>query len=321
MSTDAKGETQQVMKRVVITGSSGYLGCKLVAHFRGLGAAVLGTDLRPPREVAPDEFICSDICDAALIGRLQEFAPDTVIHAAFVVTPMHDEKLMHRINIDGTRNILEAVARIQPARFMLLSSATAYGAWPDNPVPMDESWPRRARPDFQYAADKTEVEQIADEFARQHPSVAVSYVRPSIVGGPRMDNYLRRSIFGMPFLIRFDGRDVPLQFVHEDDVVGAIDAILAADGRGAFNVAPPNWTLTSEIARETNRRVVPLPFWLVKGAAWLAWNVRLAIHESPPGYLYFARYPWVLNPTRLCGELGYKFRHTSLDTIRETFRI
>ena len=187
MISDASQEGSQMTTRVVITGSSGYLGCKLVAHFRGLGAAVLGTDLRVPGEVAPDEFIQSDICDPKLVARIKAFAPDTVIHAAFVVQPMRDERRMRRINVEGTRNMFDAVASAMPARFMVVSSATAYGAWPDNPIPMDESWPRRARPDFQYAADKTHVEQITDEFAKQHAAVervlnvALAHGPPAVV--------------------------------------------------------------------------------------------------------------------------------------------
>ena len=66
---------------------------------------------------------------------------DSVIHAAFVFQPMRDLKKMSDINLGGTENILRAVEQAAPARFLLVSSATAYGAWPDNPVPIPEDWP------------------------------------------------------------------------------------------------------------------------------------------------------------------------------------
>ena len=135
-----------------------------------------------------------------------------------------------------------------------------------------------------------------------------------------MDNYLDRFIFGMPFLARLDGYDSPMQFVHEDDVVAAIDAILCANGRGAHNLGPPNWTTASELARETDRRAIWMPFWVAWFAAWLAWTVRLWFHETPPGFLYFARYPWVVKPDRLINEIGFEFRYTSTETVREIFR-
>ena len=292
-----------------------------MAFFRDRGAQVLGIDLQDPPETAwPDEFVQADIRDVSLVEKIREFVPDTIIHAAFVFQPMRDSRKMSDINVGGTENILQAVARTVPARFMLVSSATAYGAWPDNPVPMPEDWPLRARADYQYAADKTAIEKRMPEFAERHPEICVSWIRPAVIGGPGMENYLSRFIFGMPFLAKLDGYDTPLQFVHEDDVVAATAAILEANGRGAYNVGPPDWTYTTEIAAATNRRVVSLPFWLAWSSAWLAWTIRLWIHESPASFLYFARYPWVVAPNRLLNEIGYEFQYTSTETVREIVR-
>lgn len=309
-----------MLRRVIVTGSSGYVGCRLVGHFQEMGAAVMGVDVRQPRMVVPDQFVQSDICNPKLAESFKSFEPDTVIHAAFVVNPIHDDGLMRRINVEGTRNVLAAVEPLSPQRFMLFSSATAYGAWKDNPVPMDETWPIRARADFRYSADKVEVERLVEEYSMRDPTVAVSCVRPAVVAGPGMDNYLRKNIFGMPFLVRFERREVAVQFVHEDDMVDAIATILAANGKGPYNVAPPDWTFTSVLASETNRRLVTVPFWLAERAARLVWKTRLPFFHTPPGYLHFARYPWVVSPKRLCSELGFQFRFSSVDTIRETVR-
>mgnify|MGYP002623957315 CR=1 FL=1 len=309
------------MQRLVITGSSGYLGRKLLAYFRDRGDKVLGIDRQdPPADAAPAEFVRADIRDRSLIDTITHFGPQTIIHAAFIFQPMRDRRKMSEINVGGTENILAAVEQASPARFLLVSSATAYGAWPDNPVPLPEDWPLRGRQEYQYAADKTLIEESLPSFAQRNPDICVSWIRPAVIGGPGMRNYLSRFIFGMPFLAKLDGFDTPLQFVHEDDVVAATAAILAANGRGAYNVGPPNWTHTTEIAAETKRRVVNLPFWLARASAWLAWTSRLWIHESPAGFLYFARYPWVVAPHRLTNEIGYQFQYTSTETVREIVR-
>jgi UDP-glucose 4-epimerase len=277
---------------------------------------VLGVDVKPPTSTAPDEFFSCDVCDPRIGERLMAFAPDTVIHSAFAFQPLRDERRMKEINQGGTRNVLAAVARIAPARFLTVSSATAFGAWPDNPVPIDDSWPLRARTEFRYAADKTAVEEELSQFAANHPEIAVSWVRPAIIGGPGLDNYLSRFIFGLPFLVAIDGADTPLQFVHETDVTAAIGQVLAASARGGFNLGPPDWTCISEIARESRRWMVRLPYWLVAMLHELAWRIRVPIHESPASFLYFARYPWVVAPTRLQNELGYQFQFSCLDTLR-----
>jgi len=308
------------MKRLAITGSSGYLGSALVEHFRQThpDVTILGLDIREPGPIVPNEFVQADIRSPSLGDAIRSFQPDTVLHAAFAFAPMRNERLMREINVDGSINLLQAVAGVRPARLLFVSSATAYGAWPDNPLPMPETWPLRARQQFRYAADKTEVESLVAAFAEDHPDIAVSWVRPSVIGGPNMANYLQRFIFGMPFLAKLDGYDAPLQLVHESDVVQAIDAILAADARGAFNIAPPDWITISDIARETGRRVFRVPFWLAYAAHWLAWWTRFPLHESPAGFLYFVRYPWVVTPARLQTELGYEFRFSTLEVLRQS---
>jgi UDP-glucose 4-epimerase len=145
------------MQRVAITGSSGYLGSRLIEGLRQRDERlrILGLDVREPADVAPHDFVRADIVDLGLIETLRSFAPDTIIHAAFAFQPMRNTRRMHQINVEGSRNLLQAAAALRPARLLIISSATAYGAWPDNPVPMDESWPLRARREFGYAADKT----------------------------------------------------------------------------------------------------------------------------------------------------------------------
>jgi UDP-glucose 4-epimerase len=309
------------MKRVAVTGSSGYLGRKFLGHLRQRQDAVeiLGIDVRPPASVAaaPDRFVAIDMLSSDLTGPLRDFQPDTIVHAAFVLAPIRDREKMRRINVDGCRNVLAAANGVE--RFMLVSSATAYGAWPDNPVPMDETQPLRAS-SFQYAADKVEIECLAREFAERHPAIAVSCVRPAIIGGAGMDNYLYRFIFNQMPVVLLDGFDTPVQLVNEDDVVAAMSAILAAGARGAFNVGPPDGCLASEIAAATRRRILRLPFGLMKFIHGLAWAARVPGHESPAEFLDFARYPWVVAPRRLEQELGFRFRYTSRETLLETIR-
>ena len=311
------------MKRLALTGSSGYLGRKFVEYLRQRRGEVeiLGLDIRPPApaEAAPHRFVEVDILSSGLGDALRDFQPDTVVHAAFVLAPIRDQQKMRRINVEGCSALLAAAASCGAGRVMLVSSATAYGAWPDNPVPIEESW--RLRPaKFQYAADKVAIEGLAEEFARRHPAIAVSRVRPAIIGGAGMDNYLYRFIFGLSTLVLIDGYDTPLQFVHEEDVAAAMLAILTANARGAFNIGPPDWSPISEIAADTHRPTVRLPFWLVRMMQGFGWAVRLPGYESPAEFLDFARYPWAVAPRRLQQELGYEFRYTSRETLREIIR-
>lgn len=311
------------MKRLAITGSSGYLGRTFVEHVRQRRGEVeiLGLDIRPPAPDAarPHRFAEVDMLSPSLNATICDFRPDTIVHAAFVLAPMRDRQRMRRINVEGCGNLLAAAASCGAERVMLVSSATAYGAWPDNPVPIEESWGLRPAK-FQYAADKVAIEGLSEAFARRHPAIAVSRVRPAIIGGAGMDNYLYRLIFGQSTLVLIDGCDTPLQFVHEEDVVAAMLAILAANARGGFNIGPPDWTPISEIAAATGRHTVRLPFWLVRMLQGIGWALRLPGYEFPAEFLHFARYSWAVAPRRLQHELGYEFRYTSRETLREIVR-
>jgi UDP-glucose 4-epimerase len=251
---------------------------------------------------------------------LEAFRPDTVVHLAFVVNPIHDERRMHDININGSRNVFDAVDKIGPERFLAASSATAFGAWPDNPVPIDDYRPLRGRPEFQYSRDKTQLEQMLGELATRQPQMAVSWVRPSIIYGPGVDNYLSRMLLQHPLVVLPDGCDVPQQFVHEDDVVAATWCILKGGGRGPYNVGPPDWIHLTDIARETGRRTIKLPLWAMQLASRVSWGLRLPVLRFPPGMNVYVRYPWIVAPNRLCRELGFQFKFSSRETLRELLR-
>ena len=307
------------MQRIAITGSSGYYGRKLIDHIRRESprSRILGIDVVPPRDAVLDEFAQADIRDPRLRTALADFRPDTIVHLAFIVNPSHDKKRMTDINIGGTRNVFEAVRALRPARFLTASSATAYGAWPDNPIPISEGWRLKAREKFQYAAEKTLIDNELQALAGELPDVAVSWTRAAIIGGKTADNFLSRLLLKMPWIVLPSGHDTPLQVVHEEDCVAATWEILRQDARGPFNIGPNNWLTLTSLAKLTNRRVFKLPLWTFKYASWYWWHLRLPVFDYPPSLHDFIRHPWVVAPTRLEKELGFQFRYTAEETMLE----
>lgn len=310
------------MQRIAVTGSSGYLGRHLIRHIRSADPRIeiLGLDTAPPRELPAHDFAQVDVRSPKVLDLLAAFRPDTVVHLAFIVNPIHDEALMHDININGSRNVFDAVARIGARRFLVASSATAFGAWSDNPLPMDDRWPIRGRPGFSYSGDKAELEELLGEFAARHPQMAVSWIRPCLIYGPDVDNYLSRMLLQYPVVVLPDGCDVPQQYVHEDDVAAATWCILSRSGRGPYNVGPPDWIHLTDVARETGRRTVKLPLWTMQLASRICWGLRLPVLPYPPAMNSYIRYAWVVAPHRLCRELGFRFKFSSLDTLRALLR-
>ena len=183
--------------RYLITGGSGYIGTRLVELLarRGDTEKIVIADVVPPRGgyQPKTEFERVDVRDrGAVHSALQRANPDVLVHLAFILNPSHDEGLMYDVDVNGTHNVLEAAADAGIGQVLVTTSGVAYGAFPDNPDPITEDHPVRGVARFSYARDKTESDRIVQLWALQHPDVVTTIVRPCIVFGPNVDNYLVR---------------------------------------------------------------------------------------------------------------------------------
>ncbi|MBL8815867.1 MAG: NAD-dependent epimerase/dehydratase family protein [Planctomyces sp.] len=313
-----------MIQRIAITGSSGFYGRALIRKIRQEDPSVqiLGCDLIPPRTgthplEAAHQFAECDITSEHASTSIADFQPDTIVHLAFVVNPMRNERRMRQINVDGTKQVLKAARIVKPKRLLIGSSATAYGAWEDNAVPMTESFRLKSRDEYRYAADKVEVERMLAEFRDQQPGITVSWTRPCMIYGPGISNYLTQFILEGPLIVLPGGNNTEFQFVHVDDVADATWTILRNNGAGPFNVAPPDWFTLRELANMSGRRTakVPLNACLTFTTIW--WALRLPKFRFPSGLWYFIRFPWVIHPERLQSEMNFEFRYSSRDVIRQ----
>ena len=77
---------------------------------------------------------------------------------------------MYDIDVNGTQAVLRAAADAGTQQVLVTSSATAYGAFADNPRPIAEDWPVRGQPDFSYARDKAEADRLCQLWALDTPT-------------------------------------------------------------------------------------------------------------------------------------------------------
>src|SRR5437870_12358283 len=161
---------------------------------------IVTLDIRPPASPhAKADFVRGDVRDfAAIRDLLERERPGALVHLAFLLNPIRDEARMYDIDVNGTETVLRAAAEAGIQQLLVTSSATAYGAFPDNPKPIAEDWPVRGQPDFSYAKHKAEADRICQLWALEHPDSAMTIVRPSIVFGPSVDNYIVRSFQNNP---------------------------------------------------------------------------------------------------------------------------
>ncbi len=143
----------------------------------------------------------------------------------------------------------------------------------------------------------------------------MSIVRPCVVFGPNVDNYLVRLWTRQLFAADLGTIENDIQFLHEDDVVEAITALLMGRHGGVYNVAPDRALTMRRCAELIGSPIRGLPMRAYRGPARAMWAARLS--EAPPGQIDFAVHPWIVSNEKLKRETGWSPRYTS----RETFEI
>jgi UDP-glucose 4-epimerase len=298
--------------RYVITGGSGYLGSCLVERLAGREGTelIVVADLRPPGSFRPKtRFERLDVRDRQAVQRLLDrVQPDALLHLAFILDPIRDEHLMYDVDVNGTQNVLDAAAAAGTQQVLVTSSAVAYGAFPDNPEPIEEDWPVRGVASFSYARDKSDADRICQLWALKHPERTMTIVRPCIVLGPGVDNSLVRLWTKQPFQTDAGNLERRIQFVHQDDFVAAISHLLDGRHAGAYNLAGDGLMTLRECAELIGMPLRRMPLWLYRALARSFWRLRLS--ESPPGQIEFAVHPWVVSNRKLKAT-GWSPRHTS----------
>jgi len=145
--------TERHDMHVLITGGGGFLGQKLAAALAEQGTLVDAAGRRRPLTGLtlfdighapalvdapfPVEHIEADLSDAAAVAAALASEPLLVVHLAAVVSSAAeaDFDLGMRVNVDGTRQLLDACRTVrQPPRFVFASSIAAYGDTGGAPV-------------------------------------------------------------------------------------------------------------------------------------------------------------------------------------------
>lgn len=157
-------------RRVLITGIKGFTGRYMAAELERHGYEVRGVGTTPGSEPGYHQV---DLNDAdGLCALLSQEQPDIVIHLAALAFVGHgNADDFYKVNLIGTRNLLEAVGRAgkRPDCVLLASSANVYGN--ASAGMLDESTP--PAPANDYAVSKLAMEYMARLWADRLPLVIV----------------------------------------------------------------------------------------------------------------------------------------------------
>jgi nucleoside-diphosphate-sugar epimerase len=252
---------------------------------------------------------------------------DAVVHLAWAIQPSRDEATTERINVEGTRRVLDAVARAGVEALVYASSVGAYSPGPKERR-VDESWPVEGIPTSFYSRHKAAVETLLDAFERREPEVRVARLRPGLIFKSEAASEIRR-LFAGPLLPGFLVRKqlVPLiprvprlrfQAVHSRDVGEAYRQAVVRDVHGAFNIAAEPEIGVEELCQLFSARSFPLPARALRTAAEVSWKLRL--QPSSPGWIDLALGVPSMDTSRAREQLGWEPRVSSLEALDDLLR-
>lgn len=268
------------MPTAVVTGNHGFIGGRAATALREDGWEVRGIDLVGGPDTTPGDIRSRGAWESALDGA------DLVVHAAAVVEESGDRALFERVNVTGTRNVLEAAADAGVARAVHLSSIVVFGdRFPDG---VDETAPVRMTGN-PYTDTKVAAEHQALAVAAAR-DIEVAIVRPGDVYGPgsrpwtvRPLELLQAPVFPLPAY----GRGI-LSPIYVDDLVAAIlvmathpdaagEIVTFTGGRGVTTRE-----FFSYYAAETGTRLVPVPTAPVRLGTAAVSRILAAAGTEPP---------------------------------------
>src|SRR5690242_3118381 len=200
--------------RIVITGGCGFLGrrvaIRLLAQGSALGAvdALVLFDNAAPALPLPEDrritLVTGDIADRATVTRLIAPGTDAVFHLAAIVSGQAeaDTDLGYRVNLDGTRAVLDACRALGTCpRVVFASSLAVYGgALP--PVVGDDT---ALTPQTSYGVQKAIGELMVNDYSRKGfvngravrlPTVVVRPGRPNRAASTFASSMIREPLSG-----------------------------------------------------------------------------------------------------------------------------
>lgn len=316
----------------LITGATGYIGSLLTKKL-----AEQDEDIRilVRRDPGLPEFnrpnirpLMGDITDPASLREAMQ-GVDKVYHmAAYARLWAKEPGTFHRINVEGTRNVMEAALASKVRKVVYTSTAGVIG--PSRDRPMTEADPRITGFFNPYEETKTRAEEAVMEYVAQ--GLDVSIVNPARVYGPGLDTgsnpvtkivelYMKRKWHVIPG----SGKDIG-SYCHVDDVVDGHITAMESGGRGEryiFGGVNASFNELISLIRKhsgVDKKLFNLPFPLMRAVAhgMKAWSgLTGSAPMITPDWVRKYDYHWELDSSKAVREIGYQIR--SLDEgIRQT---
>jgi GDP-4-dehydro-6-deoxy-D-mannose reductase len=258
--------------RVLITGAGGFVGGHLIRRLRDAdpGVEIVGTvqphKARPSADV---RFVPCDIvadAGAGIRALVQECRPDRIYHLAGAASgAAKDREPVFRINVEGTRFVLEAARGIvAPGHILVAGTGYVYGNCdPDHPAREDDPLPDPSSLGV-YAESKRRMEAVVHECGGAVIARAFNHTGPGQTATFAVAAFaaqIARIERGQQAALHVGNMEARRDFTDVRDVVRAYHLLLErAETGGVYNVCSGlTWRMQDVLEGLRAQASVPVP--------------------------------------------------------------
>jgi len=307
---------------IFITGATGYIGNNLAKKLAGEGNTIHALCRNVQNNVLDHpniKIFSGDISDTPSIQKAMEGCEQVYHLAAYARVWSKDPSTYYKLNVEGTKNVLDVARSYGISKIVFTSTAGTLG--PSGKRPVEESDARIGEPFTTYEASKTQAENLCREYCNKY-SMNIVMVNPPRVYGPGMiteSNAVTRLIklymAGKWKIMPGDGKRTG-SYVYVDDVVkGHILAMQKGKSGERYSLAGVNASYIEFfdlLAKLTGKKtsLIKLPVWAMMFAGNVLELYTKLTGKPPlltPPWIRKYYYDWSMSSEKAQRELGYTY--------------
>jgi nucleoside-diphosphate-sugar epimerase len=309
---------------IFITGATGYVGNNLAKRLAGEGHIIHALCRSANKQsllTHPNiKVFEGDITDVASVEAAMKDCEQVYHLAAYARVWAKDPSTYYKLNVEGTKNVLDAAIKCGIKNVVFTSTGGVLG--PSNGKPVKESDARFGKVFNEYEETKTQAEQLCKSYCNKY-DVRIVIVNPPRIYGPGIESesnavtkLVQLYMKGKWKIIPGDGKRTG-SYVYVDDVVnGHILAMEKGRSGERYILSGVNASYNdffTTLAKITGKKVklykFPVPLMMIAGFGIMGYS---KLTGKPPlltpKWIKKYLYDWSLSCEKAKRDLGYSYR-------------